>query len=66
MRVTQGRVVLTGHKEQRYKVVLEHEDGERTELPVRTMREGEDLIRLRVLPPPVALLDKLRQRPREA
>ncbi len=66
MRVRQGRVVITPGQKQSYKVVLEHECGERTEHPVRTIREGEDLIRLRVSPPPAALLEKLRRSPREA
>ncbi len=66
MRVIQGRIVITPGRKQPYKVVLEHECGERTEFPVATMREGEDLIRLRVLPPPPALLEKLRRSPREA
>lgn len=61
MRVTHGRVVLTRHQEQPYKVVMEHEDGENTEFPVRSIREGEDLIRLRLLP----RSPELHQRPRE-
>ncbi len=65
MRIVQGRVVITRSKKLPYMVVLEHEDGERTEIPVRTMREGEDLIRLRLPPPPPTKLQKLRQSPRE-
>ncbi len=66
MRVRRGRVVITPGQKQPYKIVLEHEDGEITEYPVATIRAGEDLIRHRVLPPPPALLEKLRRNPREA
>ena len=66
MRTTRGRVVITPGQKQHYKIVLEHEDGEITEHPVATIREGEDLIRLRVLPPPPALIEELRRSPREA
>jgi hypothetical protein len=66
MRTTRGHVVITPGQKKPYKTVLEHEDGEITEHPVDTIREGEDLIRHRVLPPPPALLERLRRNPREA
>ena len=41
---TRGHVVLTPDDDLPYKVVLEHEQGENTEQPVSTIREGEALI----------------------
>jgi hypothetical protein len=52
MRVRHGKVVLTRGQRHPYKVVLEHECGEQSEHPVGTIKEGEALIRSRVLPPP--------------
>ncbi len=65
MRVTRGRIVITPGQKQPYKVVLEHECGQLTEHSVDTMRQGEDLIRLRLSPPLPALLEKLRRSPRQ-
>jgi hypothetical protein len=45
MTVTGGRVVVTPGEAQPYKVVLEHDQGNDTEHPVSTMREGELYIR---------------------
>ena len=51
MRVKRGYVVKTSGQGHLYKTVLEHESGERSEHPVDTIREGEALIRSRLLPP---------------
>jgi hypothetical protein len=44
-RVQGGRVVVTPEAEAPYKVVLNYFDGEETEHPFQTVREGEDFIR---------------------
>jgi hypothetical protein len=44
-RVQGGRVVVTPEAEAPYKVVLQYFDGEETEHPFYTVREGEDSIR---------------------
>jgi hypothetical protein len=44
MVATRGHVVLTPDEDLPYKIVLEHDDGENTEQPVSTVREGEALI----------------------
>ena len=44
-RVIGGRIVLTPDAETPYKVVLQYLDGEDTEHPFQTMREGEAFIR---------------------
>ncbi len=48
MPVRSGRVVLTFGGEHPYKVVLEHDPEAISEHPVRTVREGEALIRDRM------------------
>jgi hypothetical protein len=63
MRVQRGHVVLTRGQEHLYKVILEYEWGEHSEHPVRTVKEGEALIRSRVYPPPTPEVEKLRQTP---
>ena len=45
MVIQNGRVVLTRGADQPYKVVLEYGANVRTEHPVATIREGEELIR---------------------
>jgi hypothetical protein len=44
-RVQGGRVVVTPEAAAPYKVVLQYFDGEETEHPFHTVREGEDFIR---------------------
>jgi hypothetical protein len=44
-RVLGGRVVITPEGKAPYKVVLQYFDGEQTEHPFQTVREGEDFIR---------------------
>jgi hypothetical protein len=44
-RVQGGRVVVTPEAEAPYKVVLQYFDGEETEHPFHTVREGEDFVR---------------------
>jgi hypothetical protein len=51
MRVTRGRIVLARGREQPYLVVMENEAGDRSEHLVATIREGEAIIRSRLLPP---------------
>jgi hypothetical protein len=51
MRVTRGRIVLARGQDQPYLVVLENEAGTRSEHLVATIREGEAMIRSRLLPP---------------
>lgn len=52
MSAIRGRVVQTPDEKKPYKVVLEHEDGEISEHPVATMREGEALIKRETPRPP--------------
>jgi hypothetical protein len=52
MTATGGRVVLTPDEKEPYEVVLEHEGGDETEAPVRTVREGEALIKQETPTPP--------------
>jgi hypothetical protein len=49
---TRGHVVLTPDDDLPYKVVLEHEQGENTEQPVSTIREGGALI-TKTIPTPL-------------
>lgn len=42
---TRGHIVQTTGKKKPYKAVLEHEQGDDTERPVATIREGEAFIR---------------------
>lgn len=42
---TRGRIVRTPGKEKPYKAVLEHEEGDASEHPVSTIKEGEALIK---------------------
>jgi hypothetical protein len=60
MRVKRGYVVLTSGQDHPYKTVFEFECGERSEHPVDTIREGEALIRSRLLPPPPEAVWKTR------
>jgi hypothetical protein len=50
--VVSGRIVQAGGPGRRYKVVLTHEDGRRSEYPCATMREGEAFIRRAIPTPP--------------
>jgi hypothetical protein len=50
MRVTRGRIVMTRGQELPYLVVLENEVGGRSEHSVATIKEGEAMIRSRLLP----------------
>jgi hypothetical protein len=52
MAANRGHIVLTPKKGKPYKVVLEHEQGENTEHPVSTMREGEAFISEHTPPAP--------------
>ena len=52
MAAIRGRIVQTPGEDKPYKVVLEHEEGEVTEHPVATMREGEELIKRHTPTPP--------------
>ena len=45
MTATRGRVVQTPGAKEPYKVILEYEVGQDIEEAVRTVREGEDLIK---------------------
>ena len=49
MPVRSGCIVLTPYSEKPYKVVLQHHPSGTSEHPVSTIREGEALIRERVV-----------------
>jgi hypothetical protein len=52
MAATRGHIVKTPGKNKPYKAVLEHEQGDNTEHPVSTIREGEAFIRDETPTPP--------------
>jgi hypothetical protein len=64
MRVTGGQIVLTRGQELPYKVVLQYEWGDQTEHPTATVRQGEAMIRSRLMPPPPDQVNELRHSPR--
>lgn len=59
------RIVLTPHDELPYKVVLSHENGDCSEHPVATVREGEELIRRHLRIEPALAAERLRDTPRQ-